>query len=74
MARPNSGPDDRMTPEQLADLRRQFAKLSLTSLYDAYHAAWLRCKAERDGRAPRAIHIQELVQVWKELRKSQTGS
>ncbi|HTS32265.1 MAG TPA: hypothetical protein VMH81_40630 [Bryobacteraceae bacterium] len=67
-----SAPDPPLTPEQLADLRRQFAKLSLTSLYDAYHAAWLRCKAERDGRAPRAVHIQELVQVWKELRKTRS--
>jgi hypothetical protein len=33
----------------------------------------LRCKAERDGRAPQAMHIQELVQVWKELRKTRSG-
>ena len=67
--RPDYPADRPLSPEQLADLRRQFAKLSLTSLYDAYHAAWLRCKVERNGHAPRAMHIQELVQVWKELRK-----
>jgi hypothetical protein len=55
--------------EELAELRRRFAQLSLTGLYAAYDAAWLRCKVERDGRAPRAECIQELVQVWKELRK-----
>ncbi len=63
-------PDHPLSPEQLENLRRQFARLSMTGLYDAYHSAWLRCKVERNGRAPRAEHIQELVQVWKELRKS----
>jgi len=47
--------------------------MSITALYDAYNAAWLRCKVERDGKAPRAEKIQELVQVWKELRKVGKG-
>ena len=66
-------PDPPLNAEQLANLRRQFARLSVTGLYDAYHAAWVRCKVERNGRAPRATHIQELVQVWKELRKLSSG-
>lgn len=66
---PASSPDRPLRPEQLADLRRQFGKLSMTALYDAYHAAWIRCKVEQNGRAPSAAHVQELVQVWRELRK-----
>jgi hypothetical protein len=62
-------PDSPLTPEQIENLRRQFSRLSITGLYDAYHAAWLRCQVERNGKAPKASHIQELVQVWRELRK-----
>jgi hypothetical protein len=66
MANKNDRP---LTPEQIQNLRQQFARLSVTALYDAYHAAWLRCKVEPDGHAPHAEKIQELVQAWKELRK-----
>jgi hypothetical protein len=72
--RPDFPPDRPLTADQLAALRQQYAKLSITGLYDAYFAAWQRCKVERDGRAPRAGHIQELVQVWKELRKLGKGT
>ena len=58
-----------LTPEQLANLRQRFARMSLTGLADAYYAAWLRCKMEPGGKPPRAAFIQELVQAWKELRK-----
>jgi hypothetical protein len=43
--------------------------MSLTALYDAYYAAWTRCKVEQNGKPPRARFIQELVQAWKELRR-----
>jgi len=65
-------PDRPLSPDQLESLRQQFARLSLTGLYDAYQAALRRCRVERNGRAPRATHIQELVQVWKELRKTRS--
>jgi hypothetical protein len=65
----NKSPDA-LTPEDLEKLRQRFAKLSTTGLSDAYHAAWLRCKLEPGGAAPRAAFVQELVQVWKELRKA----
>lgn len=32
----------------------------MTALYDAYFAAWTRCKMERDGKPPRARFVQEL--------------
>jgi hypothetical protein len=63
-------PPDALTPEDLEKLRQRFSKLSITGLSDAYHAAWLRCKLEPGGTAPRAAFVQELVQVWKELRKA----
>ena len=59
-----------MSAEQLANLRRQFARLSVDGLYASYQGAWQRCKIERNGKPPRAENIQELVQVWKELRKA----
>jgi len=62
-------PDDSLNPEQLASLRQQLGRMSLTALYDAYYAAWIRCKVERDGPAPRPRFVQELVQTWRVLRK-----
>jgi len=67
--RPDLSPDRPLTPPQLAELRQVFMKLSPEGLAAAYNAAWLKCKVERNGRAPRAEHIQELVQAWKELRR-----
>jgi hypothetical protein len=58
------------TPEQLSEIRRNFAILSKPSLETAYTEAWERCKLARDGRPPNAEHIQVLVQAWKGLRKS----
>ena len=62
--------DHPLRPEDLAALRHRFARMSITGLSDAYHAAWLRCKLEPGGNPPRAAFIQELVQAWKELRKT----
>ena len=67
--RPDLSPDHPLSAAQLADLRRVFMQLSPEGLAAAYHAAWQKCKVERQGRAPRAEHIQELVQAWKELRR-----
>jgi hypothetical protein len=66
--KPDFTPDQPLQSETLAELRRRFAQLSITGLFDAYNAAWLR-KVERNGRAPRAADVQEFVQAWKELRK-----
>ena len=63
-------PADRpLNAEELAGLRQRLARMSITSLHDAYYAAWTRCKMEPGGKPPRASYIQELVQAWRELRK-----
>jgi len=67
--RPDFGPDEILTPEQLVRVRSNFAKLSLSSLQQAYREALERCKLDRRGRAPRSVDIQVLVQAWKQLRK-----
>jgi len=67
--RPNPPPDRPLRPEQLAELRKRLSQMSITALLDAYNAAWLRCKLGQNGGAPRAEHVQQMVTVWKELRK-----
>jgi hypothetical protein len=57
------------TLEQLSEIRRNFALLSTPSLQTAYTEALERCRLGRDGRPPRAEHIQTLVQAWRQLRK-----
>jgi hypothetical protein len=54
----------------MAEVRQNFAKLSLPSLQTAYSETLERCKLDRRGRAPASIHIQVLVQCWKQLRKA----
>jgi hypothetical protein len=67
---PDFSPDQVMSPEQLQEVRQNFAKLSTPSLQQAYSEALERCKLDRRGRAPASIHIQVLVQCWKQLRKA----
>jgi hypothetical protein len=38
--RPDFGPDEVLTPEQLVRVRSNFAKLSVPSLQQAYSEAW----------------------------------
>ncbi len=52
------------------DVRQNFARLSNASLQTAYTEALERCKLDRRGRPPASIHIQVLVQAWKQLRKA----
>jgi hypothetical protein len=68
--RTDFSPDPPLTAEQLVELRQQYARLSTSSLQQAYNEALERCKLDRRGRAPASIHIQVLVQVWKQLRKT----
>ena len=60
--------DEVLLPEQLAEVRRNFARLSVPSLQTAYAEALERCKLDRRGRPPASIHVQVLVQAWKQLR------
>jgi hypothetical protein len=68
--RPDFTPDRPLSVEQLTGLRERLSRMSMTSLEDFYHAAWLRCQRDRKGALPKAESIQELVQAWRELRKS----
>jgi hypothetical protein len=67
--RPDYTPEKPYTDQQLSEIRRNFAMLSTSSLQQAYSEALERCKLARDGRPPKAEHIQVLVQAWKQLRK-----
>lgn len=67
--RPDRLPDAPLSPDVLAELRRQYAMLSVPSLETVYGDAWQRCKLERNGRLPPAEQIQVLVTAWKALRK-----
>ena len=58
-----------LTREQLADMRQNFARLSVPSLQSAYAEALESCRLDRRGRPPASIHIQVLVQAWRQLRK-----
>jgi len=50
-------------------LRIRSLGLSASSLQTAYTEALERCRLGRDGRPPKAEHIQVLVQAWRQLRK-----
>ena len=65
----NNDRDLRSLAEQLMEVRQNFARLSIPSLQHAYGEALERCKLDRPGRAPASIHVQVLVQAWKQLRK-----
>lgn len=60
--------DDVMSPDDLKQLRSRLAGLGLNAARQAYHTAYARCRMVND-RVPSARLIQELVQVWKQLRK-----
>jgi hypothetical protein len=68
--RPDFTPEKPFTADQLSEIRRKFALLSIPSLQTAYTEALERCRLGRDGRPPKAEHIQTLVQAWRQLRKT----
>ena len=68
--KPDYTPEKPYSAEQLAEIRRNFALLSPSSLQTAYTEALERCRLGRDGRPPKAEHIQVLVQAWRQLRKT----
>lgn len=68
--RPDFTSDPPLSREQLASLQKRLSEMSLTALFDAYYAAWTRCKMERDGKPPKARFVQELVTAWRVLRKA----
>ena len=56
-----------MSREELVELQRKLATMSVTGLQDFYRAAYYRCRLENNG-VPPARALQELVQAWKALR------
>jgi hypothetical protein len=62
------GPASPLREEALADLRRNLARLSMPGLENAYTEAW--GKLGITGKPPRAECVQELVQIWRVLRKA----
>jgi hypothetical protein len=62
--------DEVMTRDELNRLRESLAQSGLEAVRHAYHTCYARCRMV-NGRAPSARSIQELVQVWKRLWKSQ---
>jgi hypothetical protein len=61
--------DRPLTPAEVQALRTKLASMSITGIRDFYFAAHWRCRLEQ-GTVPSARAVQELVQAWKELRKS----
>ena len=58
---------DVLSEADLAALKKKLDAMSMTAIIDFYHAVYLRCKL--DKRVPKARDIQELVQVWKQVRR-----
>jgi len=60
--------DGPLKKEQLDALRLRLSKMSVTALWNFYHACWSMCKPDR-REPPSASFVQQLVQAWKELAK-----
>jgi hypothetical protein len=61
------GEDLIMSAEELEQMRQGLARMNRSALLHAYQTAYARCRMVND-RVPSARSVQELVQVWKELR------
>ena len=57
---PEFTPETPYTEEQLSEICHNFAMLSKPSLHTAYSEALERSKLARDGKPPKAEHIQVL--------------
>jgi hypothetical protein len=63
-----SGLDKPLTEEELQDLKRGLALLSPLRVQDMYREAHRKC-AMPDDQLPDAAAVQELVAIWRALRK-----
>jgi hypothetical protein len=59
---------DALTKQDIEEIRRKLATMSVTGVKDFYTAAYFECRLNGD-RIPAARAIQRLVQAWRELRK-----
>jgi hypothetical protein len=64
-------PNEVLTREQIVEYRRRLRTMSLQALHTFYQSAVIGCKLRDNYYIPSARHIQEFVQLWKELRKMQ---
>ena len=53
--------------QDLIELNRRLASISVTAVRDLYHTAYFACRLDGDH-VPSARTIQELVQAWKQMR------
>lgn len=64
--------EDIFSRDDLKQMRQKLSSLSRIALLHAYQSAYRRCLMVND-RIPSALSIQELVQIWKQLRKQRGG-
>lgn len=67
------GKDEVMSPDDLKQMRQGLARLGRSAMLQAYQTAYARCRMVND-RIPSARSMQELVQVWKQLRSPRGGA
>jgi hypothetical protein len=61
-------PDEMFTAAELAEHKRQLARLHESMVEKAYREAYARC-APVTGRIPKPSAVQELVAAWQQLWK-----
>jgi hypothetical protein len=66
--RPNARETEMLSTNNLAELRRNLAHLSLPAVKDFYEQAYRDCRLIYT-RIPSPRQMQTLVQVWKQLWK-----
>jgi hypothetical protein len=66
--RPDAREAEMLSEENLNDLRRNLAHLSLPAVRDFYEQAYRDCRLI-DNQLPTPKQMQTLVQVWKQLWK-----
>jgi hypothetical protein len=66
--RPDKREAEMLSEENLSELRRSLAHLSLPAVRDFYEQAYRDCRLIYD-RLPTPKQMQTLVQVWKQLWK-----
>ena len=66
--RPNARETEMLSKNNLAELRRNLAHLSLPAVKDFYEQAYRDCRLIYT-RIPSPRQMQTLVQVWKQLWK-----
>ena len=61
-----------LSKQELEDLNRRLAAMSVTTVREFYKTAYLGCRMDAD-RLPSARNVQELVQAWKHMHSWSRG-